>query len=99
MAESTNTQKRARTLFEDLVARVEQFAQAPNATEDIVLEQSRSAEETAEMRLEYELQREVECWEAIRVAIESRLEARREILEARRTDRASEPLGRRDQGD
>ena len=91
MTESTNTQKRARTLFEDLVARVEQFAQAPDATEEIVLEQSRPADERAEMRLEYELQREVECWEAIRVAIEGRLEARREILEARRTDRASEP--------
>jgi hypothetical protein len=91
MTESTNTQKRARTLFEDLVARVEQFAQAPDPTEEIVLEQSRRADERAEMRLEYELQREVECWEAIRVAIEGRLEARREILEARRTDRASEP--------
>ena len=90
MTESTNTQKRARTLFEDLVARVEQFAQAPDATEEIVLEQSRPADESAGMRLEYELQREVECWEAIRVAIEGRLEARREILEARRTDRASE---------
>lgn len=90
MTESTNTQKRARTLFEDLVARVEQFAQAPDATEEIILEQSRPADERAGMRLEYELQREVECWEAIRVAIEGRLEARREILEARRTERASE---------
>jgi hypothetical protein len=88
MTESTNTQKRARTLFEDLVARVEQFAQAPDATEEIVLEQSRQADERAGMRLEYELQREVECWEAIRVAIEGRLEARREILETRRTERA-----------
>jgi hypothetical protein len=91
VTESTNTQKRARTLFEDLVARVEQFAQAPDPTEEIVLEQTRPADERAEMRLEYELQREVECWEAIRVAIEGRLEARREILEARRTDRATEP--------
>ena len=55
MTESTNTQTRARTLFEDLVARVEQFAQAPDATEEIVLQQSRPADERAGMRLEYEL--------------------------------------------
>jgi hypothetical protein len=90
MTESTDTQKRARTLFEDLVARVERFAQAPDATEAAVFEQSGAVDETAEMRLEHELQREVECWDAIRVAIEDRLEARRKILEARRVDRATE---------
>ena len=90
MTESTDTQKQGRTLFEDLVARVEQFAQTPDATEAAVFEQSRPVDESAEMRLEHELQREVECWDAIRVAIEDRLEARREILEARRVDRATE---------
>jgi hypothetical protein len=90
MTESTDTQKRAQTLFEDLVARVERFAQATDATEEAVLERSRPVDETAEMRLEHELQREVECWDAIRIAIESRLEARREILETRRLDRATD---------
>ena len=90
MTESTDIKQRARTLFEDLVARVEQLAQAPDATDQAVLDRSRPAEETAEMRLEHELQREVECWDAIRVAIEDRLEARREILETRRVDRATE---------
>ena len=89
MTESTDTQRGARTLFEDLVARVEEFARAPEATEDVVFEQSRPVAETVEMRLEHELQREVECWDAIRVAIEDRLEAKREILEARRVDRAT----------
>jgi hypothetical protein len=90
MTESTDLKKQARTLFEDLVARVEQLAQAPDATEEAVLDQFRPVEKTAEMRLEHELQREVECWDAIRVAIEDRLEARREILETRRVDRATE---------
>ena len=90
MTESTDTQKRARTLFEDLVTRVERFAQAPSETEAAVFAQSRQVEETAGMRLEHELQREVECWDAIRGAIDDRLEARREILEARRVDRATE---------
>jgi hypothetical protein len=90
MTESTDTQKQGRTLFEDLAARVERFAQSPDATEAAVLDQSRPVDETAEMRLEHELQREVECWDAIRVAIEDRLRARREILEARRADRAIE---------
>ena len=70
---------------------MERFAQAPDPTADAVFEQSRSVDETtAEMRLEHELQREVECWDAIRVAIEDRLATRREILEARRVDRATE---------
>ena len=90
MTETTDTQRGARMLFEDLVARVEQFAQARDATEAVVIEQSRPADETDEMRSEHELQREVECWDAIRVAIEDRLQARREILEARRVDRATE---------
>ena len=90
MTQSTDIKKRARTLFEDLVARVEQLAQTPDATEEAVLDQARPVEKTAEMRLEHELQREVECWDAIRVAIEERLESRREILETRRVDRATE---------
>ena len=90
MTEGRDTKRGARALFEDLAARVEQFAQAPDATEAVVIEQSRPADETDAMRLEYELQREVECWDAIRVAIEDRLEAKRELLEARRVDRATE---------
>ena len=91
MTESTATQKQARTLFEDIAARVERFAQAPDPTAEAVFDQSRSVNETAaEMRLEHELQREVECWDAIRVAIEDRLAARRGVLEARRVDRATE---------
>jgi len=90
LTESTETQARARALFDYLVARVEQFAQAPDVTEEVVLDQSRPVDETAEMRLEHELQREVECWDAIRVAIEDRLASRRELLETRRIDRATE---------
>jgi hypothetical protein len=91
MASTTSTQTRARRLFEDLVARVEEFAQEPTATEAVLFyDKSRSGNETALMRMEYELQREVECWDAIRAAIEERLDARREILEGYRARQGAE---------
>jgi hypothetical protein len=91
MASSTTTQTRARRLFDDLVPRVEEFAQEPTATEAVLLDDKpRSGDETARMRREHELQREVECWDAIRAAIEDRLEARREILERYRAKQGAE---------
>jgi hypothetical protein len=56
----------------------------------LLYDKPRSGDETALMRMEYELQREVECWDAIRAAIEDRLVARREILEGNRAKRAAE---------
>jgi hypothetical protein len=88
---TTTTQTRARRLFDELASRVEEFAEEPTATEAVLLyDKPRSGDETALMRMEYELQREVECWDAIRAAIEDRLVARREILEGNRAKRAAE---------
>ena len=91
MTSTTITQSRARRLFEDLRSRVEEFAEEPTATEAILLhDKPRSGDETALMRMEHQLQREVECWDAIRAAIEHRLVARREILEGYRAKRGAE---------
>jgi len=91
MTSTTTTQIRARRLFEDLCSRVEEFAEEPTATEGVLLhDKPRSGDETALMRMEHELQREVECWDAIRAAIEDRLVARRETLEGHRAKRGTE---------
>jgi hypothetical protein len=90
MASTTTTQTRAWRLFEDLVPRVEELVRELSATEAVQLyDTPRSRDETALMRMEHELQREVECWDALRVAIEDRLEARRAILEGYRAQRGA----------
>ncbi len=90
MTNSTTTQTRARRLFEDLVPLVEELAQEPTATEAVLLsDKPRPGDQTTLMRMEYELQREVECWDALRAAIEDRLGARRETLERYRAEQGA----------
>lgn len=70
-----------RAFLDEFVPRVEEIAQQSAGTEAVLYATKYSDEVKANMRLEFELMREVECWNGIRTKIDERVTARRAMLE------------------
>ena len=81
--------ERARALLHGLAPKVEKIAQDAAGTEAVLHATATPDEARATMRLEYELQREVECWEAIRAAIDERIAPLTAMLAEQREKRAA----------
>ncbi len=82
--------ERALALLDELVPEVKKIAQDAAGSEAVLHAAATSDEERSPMRLEYELQREVECWQAIRAAIDDRIAPLSAMVAEQREKRAAE---------
>jgi len=90
MADHDYAIRAIRAFVDDFVPRVEQISQDSASTEAVLYATKYADEERANMRLELEFMREVECWQAIQRTIAERVSKREALLEGLRVRRREE---------
>lgn len=93
MADHDFAMRALRAFLDEFVPRIEEIAQQSAGTEAALYATRYSEEKKANMRLEFELMREVECWKGIRTKIDERVTARQAMLEGLLVRREAEWAG------
>lgn len=88
VADADYKMRAVKAFLDEFVPRVEEIAQQSASTEAVLYAKKLSDDERSLARFEHELWREVECWEAVRMKIDERIAARKELAEAQIVKRA-----------